>query len=263
MSEIHALQVSDLRFAYRGGNDVLHGISFKAQANRMLCVLGPNGSGKTTTLKCMLGMLKPNCGIVLLDGQDRRKLSAGQLGRIVAYVPQTPQTAFAFTVRQLVMLGRTAHMGTMGFETELDHRVVDAAMDMTGVSKFADRMLDELSGGEAQCVMIARAIAQQPSVLLLDEPTSHLDIRNQLMIYDMMRRLSHDWGMAIVCVSHDINLASRFADDLVLMRDGSIAAQGSPADVVNREVLSDVYDVEIDLIDVDSQEVPLVQARLG
>ena len=134
-------------------------------------------------------------------------------------------------------------------------------MIMTETLDFAGRTLDELSGGEAQCVMIARALAQQPEVLLLDEPTSHLDIKNQLGIYGMMRRLAHEWKMAVICVSHDVNLAGRFADELVLMRDGRVIADGSPAEVIRKDVLHRAYDVRIDLIETPDSPVPLVRAR--
>lgn len=261
MNASHVLQVRDLAFAYRPDLPVLRGVSFSAQAGKLLAILGPNGSGKTTLLKCLLRLYRPQSGKIVLDGKDVRAYSSEALARVIAYVPQIPQSAFAFTVRQIVLLGRTPHLGSLGFETELDHRVARAAMEMTGVSAFAGRTLDELSGGEAQCVMIARALAQQPSVLLLDEPTSHLDIRNQLMIHRMMRRLAHDWEMAVVCVSHDINMAARFADELMLMRQGQIVAAGPPGEVVRKEVLQQVYGVTIDLVQLSGSPVPLVVAQ--
>ncbi len=257
----HVLKVNDLCFAYPNGRKVLHDVSFSAEAGTMLCLLGPNGSGKTTLLKCLLRLLKHSSGAVLLDGQPAEQYSSGRLAQMVAYVPQTPSSAFAFTVRQIVLLGRTPHLGPMGFETDLDHRVVKAAMEMTEVHQFADRTLDELSGGEAQRVMIARALAQQPQIMLLDEPTSHLDIRNQLLIYRMMHRLAHDWNMAIVCVSHDVNLAGRFADRLVLMREGKVLAAGACDEVIRRDVLSKAYDVEVELIATSDESAPIVRAH--
>jgi iron complex transport system ATP-binding protein len=128
---------------------------------------------------------------------------------------------------------------------------------MTGVLSLADRTLEELSGGQAQCAMIARALAQQPSVILLDEPTNHLDLKNQLLIHRMMQRLAHDWGMAVVCVSHDVNLAARFADELVLLREGSVVAAGAPQEVIRREVLEQSYGVGIELVPT-GEEVPIV-----
>jgi iron complex transport system ATP-binding protein len=244
----HLLQVRDLSFGYRADRPVLRGVSFSAASGRFLCLLGPNGSGKTTLLKCLLRLLRKPGGAIVLDGRPLAAYSPSALARTIAYVPQIPVSAFAFTVRQIVMLGRTPHLSSLGFETDLDARVVHSAMEMTGILPFADRTLDELSGGEAQCVMIARALAQQPQLLLLDEPTSHLDVKNQLVIYRMMVRLAHDWNMAVVCVSHDINLAVRFADELLLMRDGQVVAAGPPSTVVRADVLKTTYGVDVELI---------------
>jgi len=134
-------------------------------------------------------------------------------------------------------------------------------MIMTATLDLADRTLEELSGGEAQRVMIARALAQQPSVLLLDEPTSHLDMKNQLIIHQMMQRVAHEWPMAVICVSHDVNLAARFSDELVLMRQGRVVAAGSPQETIKADILSQVYDVEIELVAGGNGAVPLVCAR--
>jgi iron complex transport system ATP-binding protein len=142
-----------------------------------------------------------------------------------------------------------------------DYAVARQAMIMTETLDLAERSLEELSGGEAQRVMIARALAQQPQVMLLDEPTSHLDIKHQLRIYQMMGRLAHEWGMAVVCVSHDINMAGRFADQLVLLRRGKVLAAGTPVQVIRQDVLSEAYDVAVELIGGSDQAAPLVQAR--
>jgi iron complex transport system ATP-binding protein len=259
--QAHILQVQGLSFAYRPDRPaVLSDVSFSAQMGTLLVVLGPNGSGKTTLLRCLLRLLRIRAGEIILDGRAIRSYSPEQLARLMAYVPQIPQSAFAFTVAQIVMLGRTPHLGALGFETDLDRRVSRSAMEMTGTLEFADRALEELSGGEAQRVMIARAIAQQPQVLLLDEPTSHLDLKNQLAIYRMMVRLAHDWPMAVVCVSHDINMAGRFADELLLMRRGAVAAHGPPASVLRSDVLASVYEVEVQLL-AGPDGLPLVIAR--
>ncbi|MCD6304450.1 MAG: ABC transporter ATP-binding protein [Planctomycetes bacterium] len=257
----HVLQAENVLFEYRPGLAVVDGVSMVARSGRLTCLLGPNGSGKTTLLKCLLGLLRPRGGRVLLDGLDVRDRSARQLARLMAYVPQFPVSAFAFSVIELVLMGRYARGGVMGLAGPADLAVARAAMKMTGTLDFADRTLGELSGGEGQRVMIARALAQQPAVILLDEPTSHLDIRNQLMIYRMLRRVARDWPMAVVCVSHDVNLAGRFADELVVMRAGRILAAGSPAEVIRSDVLRRAYDVEVDLLDVPGSDVPLVRAR--
>jgi len=257
----HVLEAEGVEFEYRPQTPVLRNVSLIAAAGKLLCVLGPNGSGKTTLLRCLLGRLRPSAGAILLDGRPLKSHSPRGLARLLAYVPQIPRSAFAFTVRELVLMGRFAHTGLLGLTAEHDLAVARQAMIMTDTLRFADRGIEELSGGEAQRVMIARALAQQPQVALLDEPTSHLDIKNQLTIYQMMTRLAHEWGMAVVCVSHDVNLAGRFGDELVLMRDGQVLASGQPHEVIRRDVLGQAYDVSIDLIDAADSPVPLVRAR--
>jgi iron complex transport system ATP-binding protein len=256
------LEAREVRFAYPRGADVLHGVSLTAAPGRLVCLLGPNGSGKTTLLRCLLGQLEPSDGRVLLDGQPVGKHSRRQLARKLAYVPQTPESAFAFSSWEIVLSGRFAHSSGLGLASGHDHAVAREAMRMTHTLEFASRTLDELSGGEAQRVMLARALAQQPAVLLLDEPTSHLDIRNQLAIYDLMRRVAHDWPMAVVCVSHDLNVAGRFADEITIMRDGTILADGPAGEVLTRDAISAAYDVDVDLIDVPGAPVPMVRARM-
>lgn len=257
----HILAAEGVNFRYVPDRPVLKGVSISAAAGRLVCLLGPNGSGKTTLLRCLLGMLSPRAGSIVLDGQGLRKYSRRRLARMLAYVPQVPRSAFAFTVRQLVLTGRFAHTGLLGLPGGKDHAVARQAMIMTETLEFADRTLTELSGGEAQRVMIARALAQQPAAMLLDEPTSHLDIRNQLVIYRMMQRLAKEWNMAVMCVSHDVNLAGRFADEIVLMRDGKVLADGAPGEVIRADVLEEVYGVQVELVNVPGRPVPIVQAR--
>jgi len=261
MSDSHVLQASQLQFAYRPGRFVLDGVSFRAAAGKLVGILGPNGSGKTTLLRCCLGWLAPAGGSVLLDGRPLGEYSQKGLARMMAYVPQFPRSAFAFPAGELVLMGRFAYGGALGLAGEHDLSVTRLAMEMTETTAFARRTLGELSGGEAQRVMIARALAQQPQVCLLDEPTSHLDIRNQLMIYRMMQRLAHEWGIAVVCVSHDVNLAGRFADRLVLLRDGQVVADGTPEEVIREDVLQQTYGVEVELIRTPGQSAPIVRAK--
>lgn len=261
MSDARDLLVaSDLHFAYQPGRNVLRGASLTARRGRFLCLLGPNGSGKTTFLKLLLGFLRPLAGRIELQGRLLEKYSARDLARKVAYVPQTPTCAFRFPVRELVLMGRYAHTGAMGLPGKTDLEIARLAMEMTDSTTLADRTLDELSGGQAQCAMIARALAQQPSVCLLDEPTSHLDLRNQLKIYRMMQRLAHDWDMAVVCVSHDVNLAARFADELLLMKEGIVLADGEPSAVIREDLLREAFDVPVELIPVPGGGPPMLRA---
>ena len=253
----HAIQARDVTFAYGRGEPVLRGVSVACRPGSLLCLLGPNGGGKTTLLRCLLGWLRPRAGTVELDGRALRNHSPRELARLIAYVPQTPLSAFDFSVGEIVLMGRYSHAGLMGLATEQDRSVAREAMRMTGTLEVADRTLEELSGGQAQCAMIARALAQQPSVILLDEPTSHLDLKNQLLIHRMMQRLAHDWRMAVLCVSHDVNLAARFADELVFLREGAVVASGPPAETIRREVLEQTYGVGVELVPRGSA-VPIV-----
>jgi len=261
MSDRHVIQAAEVEFEYRPGQPVLRGASLTASAGKLVCVLGPNGSGKTTLLRCLLGQLRPCGGRILLDGKPLGRYSPRGLARLMAYVPQTPRSAFAFTVQELVLMGRLAHTGLLGLAGAQDLAVARQAMIMTGTLPFVSRTLEELSGGEAQCAMIARALAQQPSVMLLDEPTSQLDIRNQLQIHRMMQRLAHDWGMAVVCISHDVNLAARFADELALMREGQVLAAGQPVDVMREDILEKTYEVHVELIRAGDDPIPFLRAR--
>ncbi len=253
------VRAETLAFAYRPGIEVLREASLCAQVRELTCILGPNGCGKTTLLKCLMNRLQPRSGTVRIDGKPVAGYAPRELARLLAYVPQIPETTFAFTVTEIVLMGRFAHVGLLGIAEEKDLAIAAEAMRMTRTDALASRTLDELSGGEAQRVMIARALAQQPAVMLLDEPTSHLDIRNQLMIHSMLRRVAHDWPMCVICVSHDINLAARFSDRLLIMREGRTVGAGAPGEVIKKDILQDAYQVQIELIDAGGP-VPIVVA---
>ncbi len=257
----HIVEARDLLFGYDPKTPVLRGVSMAAAAGGFTCLLGPNGSGKTTLLRCLLGQIRPQQGAALLDGVPVGDYSPLDLARMVSYVPQFPTSTFAFTVREIILMGRYPHTGALGLAGRQDLDVADLAMRMTETADFAARTLEELSGGEAQRVMVARALAQQPSIMLLDEPTSHLDIRNQLLVYRLLQRVAKDWPMTVICVSHDLNVAARFADSLVLMRGGQILAAGAPADVIRKDLLEQTYDVDIELIRAGDSPVPFVWAK--
>jgi len=253
------LVAENVCFAYHPARPVLRGVDLQARRGELLCILGPNGSGKTTLLKCLLGLLVPS-GEITLAEKPLQRYGATELARMVSYVPQVSQAAFPFTVAQIVMMGRTPHMGLLGTPRARDRGVVAAAMAMTGVTDFAHRDLEALSGGEQQTVMITRALAQQPQVMLLDEPTCHLDVKHQLDIHGLMSTLAHEWGMAVVCVSHDLNLAARFADRLILLSEGVPAAAGPPEAVIRTDILEAVYHTPMRLVEAGTP-VPMVIAE--
>jgi len=255
-----ALRVEDLHFGYTPEREVLRGVQLELATGTVCTILGPNGSGKTTLLRCLLGEHTPSRGSVAIMGEPLESMSERTRARQLAYVPQLPSSAFAFTVRELVGMGRYAHQGSLGLQSRQDRALVEQAMERTDTLRFAGRTIGELSGGEAQCVMIARALAQQPRVMLLDEPTSHLDLRNQLRVVQLIRQLAREDDMAALVVGHDLNLAARHSDRLVLFHSGRVAATGAPDEVLEAELLRETYGVEVELIPAP-EGPPLVQAR--
>jgi iron complex transport system ATP-binding protein len=257
---VSVLDIRDLHFAYTPGRPVLRGVDLELPAGSVCTILGPNGSGKTTLLRCLLGQQLPSSGTILLGGAPIDSLDSRARAQQLAYVPQLPSSAFAFNVRELVSMGRYAHQGALGLASTGDRDLVQRALERTGTTAFADRTLGELSGGEAQCVMIARALAQQPRIMLLDEPTSHLDLRNQLRIVCLVRQLAKEQGMAALVVGHDINLAAHHSDTLALFHQGRVAATGTPREVLRAGLLRETYGVEVELWDA-GEGPPIVQAR--
>ncbi len=253
------LRAEGLVFSYRPGQPVLRGVDLVQGQGGFTCLLGPNGSGKTTLLRCLLGQLIPQQGQILLQGAALASVGPRQRARVLAYVPQFPSSAFAFTVQELVAMGRLPHQGALALSSAQDLDRVRQALERTDTLAFAQRSLAELSGGEAQRVMISRALAQEPALMLLDEPTAHLDLRNQLRIYQLLGTLARQDGVAVVCVSHDINVAARFADRLVLLHDGQILAEGPPAEVLQADLLARTYGVVVELLPT-ADGVPMVRA---
>ena len=248
------MEVQNLSYRYKGSPELLRNVSFSLETGKLLAVLGNNGAGKSTLLKCFNHILTPDSGRVLLDGEDLLTQSPREVAKQVAFVSQSiPGTRM--TVHDAVMLGRRPYM-KWGF-TEKDHEIVHRAMDRLGVEALRGRFLDQLSGGERQKVMLARALAQEPKVLLLDEPTSALDLRNQYGVLRLVRELCHQDGMTAAVVIHDLNLALRFCDRFVLLKDGRICRQGDHT-ILDRETLRVVYSVDADVVEVDGRHMVLV-----
>lgn len=248
------LSVENLDFHYRGGPAVLDKVSFQVEDGQFLAILGNNGVGKSTMLKCFNQILRPDGGRVLMDGVDLLKLSGREVARRVAFVAQSvPSTQM--TVHDIVMLGRRPYM-RWGF-TEEDHRIVHEAMDQLELSPMRGRFLNQLSGGERQKVMLARALAQQPRILLLDEPTSSLDIQNQYQVLEIVRDICHRTGITAILVIHDLNLALRFCDRFLLLRQGRVYRCGDRS-ILDRQTLLDVYHVHAQVAQVNGQYLVLV-----
>ncbi|KJS28415.1 MAG: ABC transporter [Desulfatitalea sp. BRH_c12] len=235
-----AIDVDALSHAFEG-RSVLNDLHFQVPAGCFFTVIGPNGSGKTTLLKLILGLLPLQTGRVRILDKAPGRYAARDLARTMAYVPQSVPLSFAFSVQQVVMMGRAPHLGWLGIESPHDLDLARQAMDLSGIGHLAGRRLDQLSGGEQQRVFIARAICQQPAILLLDEPTAALDLAHQVRVMDLMERLKNEQGITVIMISHDLNLAAMYADQVLLLDQGHIAALGPPRAVLDFNVLEKVY----------------------
>ncbi len=238
------LRVDNVSFRY-GEQWVLRGIDFEVAKGDFLGIIGPNGSGKTTLLRVIDGILAPQEGTVLLEGTEIGKLRRDALARAVAVVPQYSALAFPFSVEEVVLMGRAPHLGRWRFEGDEDNRIARKAMEMTDTLGLAARDMESLSGGERQRVLIARALAQEPRLMLLDEPTAFLDIRHQVDFFDRIRLLNRDRGLTVVAVTHDINLAAHYCDRIILLKDGRIGAAGPVDAVITEENIRKAYETRV------------------
>ena len=249
------IQVKNLCYRYKGYPELLKDVSFDVESGVVLAILGNNGAGKSTLLKCFNHILKPDAGQVLLDGENLLSISSREVAKRMAFVSQSvPDTQM--TVHDVVMLGRRPYM-KWGF-TEDDHVIIHDAMDRMGVSEMRGRFLNQLSGGEKQKVMLARALAQQPRALLLDEPTSALDIQNQYQVLKIVRDICHKDGLTAVVVIHDLNLALRFCDRFLLMKDGQVYRYGDRS-VLDSEAMRQVYGVQAKVVEIEGRHMVLVE----
>jgi len=228
-----------------GASLVLKNASVQIKGGDLAGIVGPNGSGKSTLLRTMSRVLKPICGQVLLNGEDMYHLAPARVAQNIAVLTQGSGLEFPYTVIDLVMMGRIPHIKRFAREGVKDRTAVARAMELTDTVKLADRQVNELSGGEKQRVMLARALAQEPSILLLDEPTSYLDLKYQLEIMDLLTQLRLDSGLTIISVLHDINLASRYCDYLLVVKEGIIHAMGTPEQVITAPMIKEVYGCEV------------------
>jgi iron complex transport system ATP-binding protein len=238
---------SNLKFGYHPDNLVIDGINFHLDRGEFTGLIGPNGSGKSTILKLLVGLLKTQNGEIKFDGIPVSDIPPRELAKRVAYLPQEDEVHFPFTVGEIVMLGRWPHSGGAFFDSESDRKVSLQAMDLVGITDWSGRLITELSGGERARVVLAKAIATEPEILLLDEPVSELDFKFQNEAYKLLRNLT-DKGTGVVVIAHDIGSISRWADRLILLSDGKIMADGSPAEVLNEKILETAYGTPVKII---------------
>ncbi|HKV59969.1 MAG TPA: ABC transporter ATP-binding protein [Ktedonobacteraceae bacterium] len=237
------LDMQGITFGYNR-QPLLYDVHFQVRAGEMVGLLGPNGSGKTTLLRLISGVLRPQQGTVILDGRDARAWGRREMARRVAVVPQEIHVPFAFTVEELVSLGRTPYTRLLGSNTIEDLTIVRNALQAADIEALAGRIFNELSGGERQRVTVAMALAQRPALLLLDEPTSHLDIKYQIELLELVQRLNRETGVTVIAAMHDLNLAARYFPRLVLFQRG-IVADATPAEVLEPHLLRRVYGINV------------------
>lgn len=238
------IRVQGLACSY-GNGPVLEDISLTVRQGDFFMVLGPNGSGKTTLLKAIAGIVKPQQGELSILGRPVQDYSRKELARVLGLVQQLAPVDFPFTVQEVVLMGRAPHLGLLGIEKQEDLALAQEAMIFTGVAHLAKRRLDRLSGGECQRVFIARAICQTPRIILLDEPTASLDLAHQIKVMDLLYRLREEKGVTVVMVSHDLNIAAMYGNDLVLLKNGRIVRQGPPETVLAAEALHQAYGCKV------------------
>jgi iron complex transport system ATP-binding protein len=220
---------------------VVKDLSFHLRSGEFVGLIGPNGCGKTSIIKALSRILPPRSGRIILDGQDLARFSHTDLARAVGVVPQNPSLPATFTVTEIVLLGRNPYLGWLGSESARDLAIVRQAMEVTGVTGFAQRMIGELSGGERQRVTVARVLAQEPRVILMDEPTANLDISHQIAILDLMKSLCMEKKLVVLVALHDLNLAAQYCDRLLLLKKGQLYAEGTPSEVITGPNIREVY----------------------
>jgi iron complex transport system ATP-binding protein len=223
------------------------GIDFALARGEVLCLLGPNGGGKTTLLRTLLGLLPPKAGSVFLEEKPLEESSRQDIARAVGYVPQAHAGAFAYTVRDMVLMGRTAHLGLFSTPSAGDREAARSALEALGISALADRAFTEISGGERQLALVARALAQAPTVLVMDEPTASLDFGNQVRVLGHVRKLAAQ-GIAVLMSSHQPDHALQIADRALLLGEGKSLALGAPREVVHSESLRRLYGVDVRIV---------------
>lgn len=244
------MKLDNISFSYEV-SPVLKELSITIKEQEFIGLIGPNGSGKSTLLKTMGALLKPNSGNIQFKDHPLAEFNKKIFSQSVSWISQSHPMVFPFKVSEIVLMGRHPYLSPLSFETEEDFEIAQRAMEVTRTSQFADRYFNEISGGEQQRVMIASALTQNPEMMLLDEPTSALDLKYQIQILTILKNLNQDRRMTLIMAMHDLNLTAKFCDRLILLDEGKIVCDGTPEQVLKKEILEKVYDIEVDLSSKD------------
>lgn len=258
--DVPVVDIQDLGFSY-GEAVVLHDVGMQVRRGQVFAIVGPNAAGKTTLLRCMERVLRPTTGVVRLDGRDTRTLSARELSSTMAVVPQAHAPVFPYTVQEVVLMGRNPHVGVGSAPGPADVEKAREALAALDMLELAGRPYTQLSGGQLQLVLLARALAQEAEVLLLDEPTAHLDFRNRYMVLDRIRGLATGRGLAAVMTVHDPNDAMQYADRVGLLGEGGLVATGTPEEALTAERLRALYHMPIEMLTDGSRRVIVAGGR--
>ncbi len=244
---MEVVRINDLFFSYNG-DFTIEGVTISVGKGEVVSLLGPNGSGKTTLIKCINALLVPKHGKVIVAGRDVMNYSSTDLAKMIGYVPQSHEPSFPFTVSDVVLMGRVAHLDIFQQPSRSDYAKADAAIKTVGLERLRDKPYTQISGGERQLALIARALAQEPLVLILDEPTAHLDFKNQIQTLQIIRKLSRDRDIAVILSLHDPNHALLFTDKTALMNGGRVVAFDEPGKVINRDNIARIYGIDVDVV---------------
>jgi len=252
------LEVERLSCGY-GKKVVLEDVSFGVEGGEFVGIIGPNGSGKTTLIRTICSRIPIRKGDVFLAGKSTNEMNRREMAKVIAVVTQSPEEGPPFSVEEFVLLGRVPHWGRFQlFETKEDTELAEKTIVLTGISHLHARGMKELSGGERQLAFLARALAQEPQVLLLDEPTAHLDIGHQIKIMDLLKKLNRDASLTIIVVLHDLNLAGLYCEKLILLHDGRLHSMGSPKSVLTEDVIEAVYRTSVSVIETPIKDKPFI-----
>jgi ABC-type cobalamin/Fe3+-siderophores transport system ATPase subunit len=244
--------------AFYGTQQVLHDINLDVKNGEVLALIGPNGAGKSSIIRAISGVIHARAGRVTFDEHDFLRQSATQRARLIAVVPQVTSLPAAFTVWETVLLGRTPYLNFLGQTSSADEQIARSSLQRVDALHLSDRYVGEISGGEQQRILLARALAQQTPVLLLDEPTTHLDIQHQSALLNLVNAQAHQCNLAVLMVVHDLNLAALYADRVALLEHGRLRAVGTPAEILNEKTLKPIYGADLNIVQHPDYLIPLI-----
>ena len=254
-------EINGAEFSYNGTHKIFKDINFSLEKGDALCILGPNGAGKSTLIKCMNGLLKLNNGNILLEGQNIYSKNKKDLAKVIGYIPQYHSTTFAFTVLDVVLMGRAPHLNLTSSPGNKDLKIAEESLKSLEILDLKDKAYTEISGGERQMVLIARVLAQQPKILLLDEPTSHLDFGNQIRTLEVINKLSRN-GLSVIMTSHFPDHAFLSSNQVAIMNHGTIMEIGKPESVITEKNMRSAYGVDVKILDVDKNRKACIPMQI-